>query len=79
VFEYLWQYLWGQRYEYCPSQSICYCDGYGICYGGEEQYATYDTLRHIAEDMDNTSKIRALGEVPDSDGVIPSQLSVFSE
>jgi hypothetical protein len=70
VFEYLWQYLWGQRYEYCPSQSVCYCDGYGICYGGEEQYATYDTLRHITEDMDNTLKIRAIGEVPDSDGVI---------
>jgi hypothetical protein len=79
VFEYLWQYLWGQGYEYCPSQSVCYCDGYGICYGGEEQYATFDTLRRITEDMDNTLKIRAIGEVPDSDGVIPRDTLIKSK
>lgn len=69
VFEYTWQYLWGQRYEYCPSQSVCYCDGYGICFGGEEQHATYETLKHIAENMDTTLKMRALDEVTDSEGI----------
>jgi hypothetical protein len=71
VFEYTWQYLWGQRYEYCPSQSVCYCDGYGICFGGEEHYTAYDTLKHIAENMDTTLKMRALDEVPGSEGTTP--------
>ncbi|KAG9765469.1 hypothetical protein KCU73_g434, partial [Aureobasidium melanogenum] len=71
IFEYLWQYIWGHTYEYCPSQSICYCDGYGVCFGGEEQYATYDTLRHIAENMDNTLKARAIDEMPDGEGIVP--------
>ncbi|KAI4737506.1 hypothetical protein E4T50_12012 [Aureobasidium sp. EXF-12298] len=71
IFEYLWQYIWGHTHEYCPSQSVCYCDGYGVCFGGEEQYATYDTLRHIAENMDNTLKTRAIDEMPDDEGIVP--------
>ncbi|KAG9595493.1 hypothetical protein KCU77_g21950, partial [Aureobasidium melanogenum] len=68
VFEYTWQYIWGQRYEYCPLQSVCYCDGYGLCFGGEEQYASYNTIRQIAENMDNTLKVHAFGRVPGNDG-----------
>ena len=71
VFEYIWQYIWGHTYEYCPSQSVCYCDGYGVCFGGEEQYATYDTLRHITENMDTTLKMRMLDEVPGSGDIAP--------
>lgn len=69
VFEYIWQYIWGHAYEYCPSQSVCYCDGYGICFGGEEQYGTYETLKHIAKNMDSTLKMRAPDGVLDVDGI----------
>ena len=68
VFEYTWQYIWGQKYEYCPLQSVCYCDGYGLCFGGEEQYASYNTIRQIAENMDNTLEMHAFGRVPGNDG-----------
>jgi hypothetical protein len=51
VFEYIWQYIWGQGYQYCPSQHLCYCDGYGICFGGEEQYSSYDRFKNIAVEI----------------------------
>ncbi|TIA32884.1 hypothetical protein D6C78_07926 [Aureobasidium pullulans] len=63
VFEYTWQYLWGQKYQYCPLQSVCYCDGYGVCFGGDEQYTTYDTIRRIAEEMDAEAKTSAADEL----------------
>lgn len=45
VWEYVYQYIFGGVYEFCPLESICYCDGYGICFGGEEPYQQYFSIR----------------------------------
>lgn len=39
VFEYVWQFLWLDIAEHCPSMTACYCDGYGVCLEGEDATA----------------------------------------
>ncbi|PGH09814.1 hypothetical protein GX51_00501 [Blastomyces parvus] len=46
VWEYLWQYVFGQVEEYCPDEYTCYCEGYGVCFGGDKgEYSRYFELR----------------------------------
>ncbi|GIC88045.1 uncharacterized protein Aud_004436 [Aspergillus udagawae] len=44
VWEYLWQWLFTGREEYCPDEQVCYCEGYGVCFG-EGEYEEYFRLR----------------------------------
>ena len=37
LFEYSWQFIFTNLFEFCPSQHACYCDGYGICFSGREK------------------------------------------
>ncbi|KAL9106293.1 MAG: hypothetical protein Q9227_008693 [Pyrenula ochraceoflavens] len=46
VFEYVYQYIFGNTFEYCPEISSCYCEGFGICFeGGEAGYWEYTNLK----------------------------------
>ena len=52
VFEYLYQYILGDKNEYCPEESVCYCEGYGVCFeGGEKDYWEYLDLKEWRQQL----------------------------
>ncbi|KAF2144503.1 uncharacterized protein K452DRAFT_295938 [Aplosporella prunicola CBS 121167] len=51
VWEYIYQYIWAGRPEFCPKENVCYCDGYGVCFGGEEEYNEYYTKKRGIDEL----------------------------
>ena len=58
VMEYVWQFIWTGRAQYCIKEHICYCDGFGICFGGEEQHRHYFEL-----DKEQRALRKAVGDI----------------
>lgn len=42
IMEYVWQFLWLDKDEHCPSMTECYCKGYGLCFEGSDGQAFVD-------------------------------------
>ncbi|KAF7118394.1 hypothetical protein CNMCM5793_007911 [Aspergillus hiratsukae] len=59
VWEYLWQWLFTGREEYCPDEQVCYCEGYGVCFG-EGEYEEY--FRERDESRESERRVAELNE-----------------
>jgi len=57
VMEYVWQFLWLDKDEHCPSMVDCYCKGYGICLSDEDQISLNDWNQAKSDEDEMLTKL----------------------